>query len=165
MDPGSLVREGYKFTGWSLKQNPGEGEQLLAPGKQLKITSNTTFYAQWKPGERSPLSRQSPLQLPTPSSEAAETTITTAELPPDSPTIGRFRLRRMIRNRMILHRNHKQGWFIWKHEAQGIILWYRESPMKVEGACYRIKRTILCKMSTPETFETKASQGFIYGSL
>ena len=85
MDPGSLVREGYKFTGWSLKQNPGEGEQLLAPGKQLKITSNTTFYAQWKPGETEPTEPTESATLPTPSSEAAETTITTAELPPDSP--------------------------------------------------------------------------------
>lgn len=65
MDPGSLVREGYEFAGWSLKQNPGEGEQLLAPGKQLRITSNSTFYAQWKPGASVPT---------TPSTEPSETT-------------------------------------------------------------------------------------------
>ena len=68
LEPGSLMREGYEFAGWSLKQNPGEGEQLMAPGKQLRITGNTTLYAQWKPGAIVPTT-------------PPETTI-----PPESPT-------------------------------------------------------------------------------
>ena len=88
MSPGSLEREGYEFAGWSLKQNPGEGEQLLAPGKQLKITSNTTFYAQWKPGETVPTTEPSET-TPAEPTEPTEPSTTVTDPPPpetDPPT-------------------------------------------------------------------------------
>lgn len=96
--PDTLVREGYEFAGWSLKQNPGEGEQLLAPGKQLRITSNMTFYAQWKPGASVPTTMP-PETTPTEPSEttpvapsepttttSAPPTTTTTALPPTTTT-------------------------------------------------------------------------------
>ncbi len=88
MSPGSLEREGYEFAGWSLKQNPGEGEQLLAPGKLLKITSNTTFYAQWKPGETVPTTEPSET-TPAETTEPTEPSTTVTDPPPpetDPPT-------------------------------------------------------------------------------
>lgn len=114
--PGSLAREGHEFVGWSLKQIPGEGEQLRAPGSRLQITQNVTLYAQWKPAATttpsttpaettqfstspsnettSPASTSSdatttmPTPTPSPTTTPSETTIAESTTDPDSPPGG-----------------------------------------------------------------------------
>ena len=47
---------GYKFTGWTLTADPGEGDQIFRPGDQAEGTAldpaqsgEVTLYAQWEP--------------------------------------------------------------------------------------------------------------------
>jgi uncharacterized repeat protein (TIGR02543 family) len=63
-EPGSLVKEGYDFVGWSLNKTPGQGEQLKPPGSGLPITQSVTLYAQWKPIGTTPAEPTEPADPP-----------------------------------------------------------------------------------------------------
>lgn len=85
-EPGSLVKEGYDFVGWSLNKTPGQGEQLKPPGSGLPITQSVTLYAQWKPIGTTPNEPTEPADpLPTGPVEPSDPLSTGPTEPLDPP--------------------------------------------------------------------------------
>ncbi|GEK33996.1 InlB B-repeat-containing protein [Kurthia sibirica] len=47
-DKATLKKKGYTFIGWSTKATTIKPDEKLAPGKKVKITKKTGYYAVWK---------------------------------------------------------------------------------------------------------------------